>query len=153
MTLLFTYGSNMASAEMAAVTPGAHFLGPARLEGHRLELRRRSVRWGGGAVDIVPTAGECVWGALYEVDDLEGLDAKEGTAVGAYRRRTVTVELRGERLSAQAYEVKEKEHEEVPPTRDYAELVLAGARERDLPPAYVKELGRRLAKNTPCSPP
>jgi len=148
VTRLFTYGSNMAGVEMEAVAPGARFLGPARLDRHRLELRRRSVRWGGGAVDIVQAEGECVWGALYEVDDFDALDAKEGTALAAYCRRSVTVELRGERVTADAYEVIEKEHEEVPPTREYAELLLAGAQERDLPAAYVKELGRRLAKNT-----
>jgi gamma-glutamylcyclotransferase len=146
VTLLFAYGSNMAGSEMEAASPGARFLGPARLDGHRLELRRRSIRWRGGAADIVPAEGECVWGALYEVDDLDALDAKEGTSLAAYRRRAVSVELRGERLTAEAYEVIEKEREEVPPTREYAELLLASAEERGLPAAYLQELERRLAK-------
>jgi gamma-glutamylcyclotransferase len=145
VTLLFAYGSNMASTEIEAAAPGARFLGPARLDGHRLELRRRSIRWAGGAADIVRAPGESVWGALYEVPDLNALDAKEGAAVRAYRRHAVTVELRGERLVADAYEVIEKEPEEVPATPEYAELLLTAARERGLPPEYVQELEGRLA--------
>ena len=146
MTLLFAYGSNMAEAEIEAFAPGARFLGPARLDDHRVELRRRSIRWGGGAADIVPSAGESVWGALYEVSDLDALDAKEGAALAAYRRRAVEAVV-GERIvAAEAYEVIDKEPEEVAATPEYARLLETAARERGLPTAYVEELDRRLAK-------
>ena len=142
--LLFAYGTNMASAEMSDWCPAAHFLGPARLDGHRLELRRRSIRWRGGAADIV-RAPDSVWGALYEVpeDALDRLDSKEGEGF-AYQRRAVDVLLDGERREALAYEVIDKEPAEVPCTAEYAELLLGGARERDLPDAYVEALRLRL---------
>jgi len=140
---LFAYGSNMAADEIAAFTPGARLVGSARLPGFRLELRRRSVRWGGGAADIVERAGEEVWGVLYELTDLQALDDKEGAGF-AYRRREVEVELGGEPRVALAYEVIEKEPEEVAPTPEYAALLLRAARERDLPPAWIQELERRL---------
>ena len=143
--LLFAYGSNMASEEMEAWSPEHAFLGVARLEGFRLELRRRSVRWGGGAADIVPAAGHVVWGALYEVEEdaLERLDAKEGTGF-AYRRRPVEVVHDGRSRAAVAYEVIDKEPDEVPATAEYRSKLLAGVRERGLPRQYVTSLDERL---------
>lgn len=134
MTLLFAYGSNLASAEMKAWCPNHRFIGVARLDGFRLEFRRRSRRWGGGAADIVRAPSESVAGALYEVPDgeLERLDAKEGLGF-AYRRREVQVEHGGRVVAADAYEVVDKEPEQVAPTPEYLELLRAGARERGLP--------------------
>jgi gamma-glutamylcyclotransferase len=134
VTLLFAYGSNMASAEMEAWCPEHRYLGPARLDGYRIELRRRSIRWGGGAADIVAAPGESVWGVLYEVagEDLDRLDEKEGEGF-AYRRREVEVDHRGEPRAAVAYEVIDKEPEQVEPSPEYRELLRAAARERGLP--------------------
>ena len=132
----FAYGSNLATAE--------GFVGPARLEGYRLELTRRSIRWGAGVLDIVATPGSHVWGALYEVEDLAALDAKEGVGIGAYRR--IEVELHdGQR--ATAYEVIDKEPEPIPPAPEYAALVLAGARERGLPEEWHSELRALLGND------
>jgi gamma-glutamylcyclotransferase len=145
LSLYFAYGSNMAGSEMERTEARHRFLGPARLEGFRLELRRRSIRWGGGAADIVPARGECVWGALYELADdaLAGLDAKEGAGY-AYRRVQVDVALGDEPRPAVAYEVARKEPAEVPPTPEYVRLLIAGARERGLPAAYIRWLEARL---------
>jgi cation transport regulator ChaC len=144
LTTYFAYGSNMASSEMELACPGHRFLGAARLDGYRLEFRRRSIRWRGGAADAVPVAGACMWGALYELPagGFEGLDAKEGAGF-AYSPVTVEVELASERRPAVAYVVERKEPEEVPPTGDYVALLLAGARERELPLDYVSELEGR----------
>lgn len=142
--LLFAYGSNMASAEMASFSPQARCLGAARLPGFRLELRRRSIRWGGGAADVVETDGAEVWGVLYDVPDLESLDAKEGAGL-AYRHRELEVELDGELTRAVVYEVIDKEPEELAPAADYAALLLSGARERGLPADWLRELERRLS--------
>ncbi|MBN1528348.1 MAG: gamma-glutamylcyclotransferase [Thermoleophilaceae bacterium] len=131
--LLFAYGSNLAL--------DGGFVGPAVLPDHRLELNRRSIRWGGGVVDVVPALGERVWGALYEVDEplMAALDRKEGAGL-AYRRVRVEVERGGERLAAQTYEVIDKERDAPPATPDYAALVLAGARERGLPAEWLAVL-------------
>src|SRR4051794_32493781 len=137
--LYFAYGSNMARGGM----PEGRLVGPARLDGYRLALTRRSIRWQAGVLDIVAGPGEAVWGALFEVDDgdLERLDAKEGAGV-AYRR--IEVELEGGK-SAIAYEVIDKEPKDVPPAPEYAALVLAGARECGLPGDWVSQLELRLA--------
>jgi len=141
--LFFAYGSNMAAEEMAAFAPEARFVGPARLPGFRLELRRRSIRWGGGAADVVEREGGEVWGVVYELPDVALLDGKEGAGF-AYRRREVRVELDGEPLPALAYEVIDKEPEEVAPTEEYATLILRAARERRLPAPWLRELEGRL---------
>jgi gamma-glutamylcyclotransferase len=144
--LLFAYGSNMAEEEIAAFCPEHRCVGPARLAGFRVELRRRSIRWGGGAVDVVESPGEEVWGVLYELPDraLDGLDAKEGAGF-AYRRREVEVERGDERVRALVYEVIDKEAEQVPCTSDYAALLIGGARERGLPKGWVEHLDAVLA--------
>ena len=144
--LYFAYGSNMAPAEMEAWSAGHRCLGPARLEGYRLGLRRRSIRWQAGVLDLLPAAGAMVWGVLYELpeDALARLDEKEGAGF-AYRRIDVEPVLDGERRRAHAYEVIAKEPGEVPCAPDYGQLVLAGARERGLPPEWVANLERGLA--------
>jgi cation transport regulator ChaC len=141
--LLFAYGSNLAAEEMAKFAPDARFVGRARLPGFRLELRRRSRRWGGGAADVVESEGDEVWGVLYEVPDGAALDAKEGAGF-AYRRREVEVERDGRPTPAVVYEVIDKEPEEVAPTAEYAALVLGAARQHGLPFAWLRELEARL---------
>jgi len=130
----FAYGSNMAAAQ--------GFVRPARLEGYRLGLTRRSIRWKAGVLDIVPAAESHVWGALYEVDDLLALDAKEGVGMGAYRR--IEVEPGGGQRAI-AYEVVDKEPEPVPPDPEYTALVLTAARERGLPEEWQVELRALLS--------
>ncbi len=139
--LYFAYGSNMAAEEMEAWSADHRLLGAARLDGYRLGLRRRSIRWQAGVLDLVPSPGEEVWGVLYELpkEALARLDEKEGAGF-AYRRIEVEPLLDGARRPAVAYEVIDKEPVEVPCTPDYAALVTAAARERGLPAAWLAEL-------------
>jgi gamma-glutamylcyclotransferase (GGCT)/AIG2-like uncharacterized protein YtfP len=134
----FAYGSNMLAAQIG---DGARFLRPARLEGYRLALTRRSIRWKAGVLDIVAAEGEEVWGALFELDEhaLAAIDLKEAAGT-SYRR--IEVDVEGE--PAMAYEVIVKEPEEIPSTPAYAEVVLAGARECGLPEWWIGELERIL---------
>jgi cation transport regulator ChaC len=131
----------MSSAELGAWCPSHRVLGPAELPGHRLAFLRRSIRWGAGVVDIVRAPGSSVWGVLYDLPlGLGELDAKEGEGF-AYRRREVEVLHDGSPFVAVAYEVMEKEPVEVPPRRDYVELLVTGAREHGLPGHYIEGLG------------
>jgi gamma-glutamylcyclotransferase (GGCT)/AIG2-like uncharacterized protein YtfP len=144
LKLYFAYGSNMESAQMERASADHRFLGAARLDGYRLEFRRRSIRWQGGAADIVPAPAESVWGALYELSDaaFAALDRKEAAGT-AYERIEVEVELDGRSVEAAAYAVIAKEPDEVPPTPDYVRSMLAGARERGVPDEYVALLEAR----------
>ncbi len=76
---------------------------------------------------------------------LEALDADEGEGI-AYRRREVQVEHGGAGREALAYEVIDKEPEEVACTPEYARLLVEGARERRLPDAWRRELQARLLR-------
>jgi AIG2-like family len=139
-TLYFAYGSNMASSQLAAWGTQHRALGAAELPGHRIAFLRRSIRWQAGAADIVPDPSDSVWGVLWELPFGAGdLDRKEA-AGDAYRRRAVTVRLNGETVTAMAYEVIEKEPREVPPRREYLDLMLAGAREHGLPETWLQRI-------------
>ena len=67
----------LASATLGADRPGARAAlvrrpvatrqprrGAGAASGSRLALTRRSIRWGGGVVDVIPAAGEQVWGVV-----------------------------------------------------------------------------------------
>ena len=139
-TLYFAYGSNMASSQLAAWGTEHRAVGPAELPDHRLAFLRRSIRWQSGAADIVRAPGESVWGVLWELPfGLDELDVKEA-AGDAYRRRAVTLRLDGATVPAVAYEVIEKEPVEVPPTREYLDTMLAGAKEHGLPETWLQRI-------------
>ncbi len=130
----------MSSEQVEAWCPGPVARGPAELPGHRLAFLRRSIRWRGGAADILPAEGESVWGVLWELPlGLGELDAKEA-AGDAYRRRSVEVLCGGERAAAVAYEVIRKEPHEVAPTRAYLDTMLTGIREHGLPEAWLRRI-------------
>jgi gamma-glutamylcyclotransferase (GGCT)/AIG2-like uncharacterized protein YtfP len=145
----FAYGSNMAPSVVTAWS-GAHALvGPARLEGFRLEFRRRSVRWSAGAADVVERPGETVWGALYEIPaaGMARLDEKESAGTGYRRRRVAVIGPGGRRCEAVVYEVIDKSPAELAPAPEYLALILEAAHELGLPERYVRsvrERGRRL---------
>jgi gamma-glutamylcyclotransferase (GGCT)/AIG2-like uncharacterized protein YtfP len=151
LTAYFAYGANMAASVMAEHSPGHRFVAVAELPGHRFAFMRRSVRTGTGVADVVPDPGGSVWGVLYEVDDVAALDAKEG-AGWAYDRCEVTVRVDGREHRAIAYKVKHPEPAEVPPGADYVAGILAAARERGLPEAYVAELRARAERASPAAP-
>jgi gamma-glutamylcyclotransferase (GGCT)/AIG2-like uncharacterized protein YtfP len=149
----FAYGANMASHVMADWCVDHRFVGPARLDGFRLLFLRRSVRWKAGAADVVEDRGAATWGALYEVSDadLDALDTKEYAAQSGYQRKTVEVRtLDGARHAAVTYEVMHKEPRELAPRTEYVDLLIRGARERDLPKEWIEvleELPKRFGRN------
>jgi gamma-glutamylcyclotransferase len=139
----FAYGSNMAPDVMARLCPRHRYLGPARLDDHRLAFTRRSVKTGTGVADVVPAPGQTVWGALYEIgdDELAAVDKKEGYD-WAYTRVTLPVRPAGgdrERLAV-IYTVAAKQTPEIPPSPDYLDRIIAAARDRGLPEEYITQL-------------
>jgi len=138
----FAYASNMAPDVITRLCPRHSYLGVALLADHRLAFTRRSVRTRTGVADIVPAADEMVWGVLYRIDDdeLTAIDRKEGYD-WAYTRVTLPVRLEGgPERAAVTYTVRSKETAQVPPSRQYLDLVIAAARERGLPGAYIRQI-------------
>jgi gamma-glutamylcyclotransferase (GGCT)/AIG2-like uncharacterized protein YtfP len=133
----------MGASAMELACPGHRFLGRAELRDHRLAFTRRSQRTGTGVADVLASPGASVWGALYELDEahLAALDEKEGNG-WAYERKAVRVlgpagHSAGEAL---AYVVIRPEPDHVPPSAEYLQALLDGARERGLPGAYTAML-------------
>lgn len=127
--LYFAYGSCM-SEDFARSVPDYVCLGHAVLKNYRLAFTRYSSSRGGGVADIVPAMGSTVEGVLYQLhrEMLPDLDVREGVKSGAYQRISVKVETVLGPREAWTYEVVEKEQEELPPTNEYADLILSGAR-------------------------
>jgi gamma-glutamylcyclotransferase len=144
----FAYGSNMAPKVMARLCPRHRYLGPARLDDHRLAFTRRSVKTGTGVADVVAAPGQTVWGALFEIgdDELARVDKKEGYD-WAYTRVTLPVRpgAGGPERPAVVYTVAGKQTAEVPPSREYLDRIIAAARERALPGEYVTRLSAIIA--------
>jgi len=136
MTLHFAYGSNMSQALMRGRCPQALALGPARLDGWRFVIMRE------GYASIAPEPGDAVYGVVWRLTprDLAALNAYESLDRRLYVRRVLPVAMGTRRRPALVY---------VAPTRaagrpqpGYQELVVAAAREWNLPEPYVATLAR-----------
>lgn len=143
--LYFAYGSNMAVGQLSERCPSMRFVTIARLSGYALAFTRWSTKRQCGVADVVPQGCAEVWGASFELSDLDllALDRHEGANLKtpAYRRITVDVESPdGSLLSAQTYEVAAKSKAPLAPNYDYIHLLLDGARHWRLPADYVRAL-------------
>jgi gamma-glutamylcyclotransferase len=138
----FAYASNLAPNVITRLCPRHSYLGVAHLADHRLAFTRRSRKTGTGVADIVQAAGEMVWGVLYRIDDneLAAIDRKEGHD-WAYKRVMLPVRLEGgPERTAVTYTVCSKERTQVPPSRQYLDLVIEAVRERGLPGPYIEQI-------------
>jgi cation transport regulator ChaC len=138
MTLHFAYGSNMSRALMRRRCPEARAHGPARLDGWRFVIMRE------GYASIVPEPGATVHGVVWSLTprDLAALNAYESLHRRLYVRRVLPVVTDGRRRSALVYVAPGR----VPgrPQPGYQELVVAAAREWNLPEGYVQSLSRLI---------
>lgn len=137
------YGSNMYSPRLRLRVPSARALGVGALEGWDLRVHKRG-RDGSGKCDVVPSgrAGAVVHGVVFEIDPRERrrLDRAEGLGAG-YRRRPVQVAAGAETIPAFTYVAQQVfVDDSLQPFGWYKDLVLAGAREHELPGRYVRSL-------------
>ena len=135
MSLYFAYGSNMDPNHMARRAPGARSLGPARLDGFRLEFNVFSTEWDGGAANLELDQNAHVWGVLWEVpeDQIGGLDAFQGHPT-FFRREDVVVEGPEGPSIAWTYRVAHQGGSYVRPTDEYLNRVKSAIRVHGLPP-------------------
>jgi hypothetical protein len=136
MTLHFSYGANMSRAVMRRYAPEARPLGVAELAGHRFVITAD----GYGSVE--PSRGEVVHGVLWRITprDRVSLDTWENVGGGLYRAEMLPVRSEGRRMPALVYLARPSG--EGRPKPGYIELVIAAAREWDLPQAYIQSLKR-----------
>jgi len=139
--LNFSYGSNMLSGRIVQRVPSARSLHTATLQGYVLRWHKAG-QDGSGKCDIVRTAdpGACVHGVVYELAAIEKhrLDAAEGLGHG-YDEMEVTLGLASDSAMAWTYCATAIDASLRPYTW-YKALVVAGAREHDLPSDYIDRL-------------
>jgi hypothetical protein len=109
--------------------------------GFRLRFHKRS-QDGSGKCTIRPAGDSVVYGVVFDVDasEVDALDEAEQRGRG-YRRRDVRVDTGAASAEAFAYVAQPAYVDDaLLPYEWYHALVLAGAREHELPGAYVARL-------------
>lgn len=139
----FAYGSNMSIRRLQARTPSARHLDTGWLEGHRLEFHKIGRIDGSAKCDALKTGNSAhrVHGVLFELatEDKPALDRAEGLGMG-YALKEVVVRRRGGPgvKAFTYYATLTSAH--LRPFDWYKEHVLRGARENDLPEAYIRHI-------------
>jgi len=136
MALYFAYGSNLASARLRERAPAARALGAALLPGYAWRCNKRGAD-GSARANLVPASEAETWGVLYEINerDWDALDRAERGC----ERVSVEVVRDGVRGAAQTY-ISDRIADDWSPAPWYLGLVVAGAREHALPPAWIAEI-------------
>ncbi|MBI4274919.1 MAG: gamma-glutamylcyclotransferase [Rhizobiales bacterium] len=134
--LYFAYGANMDREGMARRCPGAVAQGLAALEGYRIFITRD------GYASVTRAAGACVHGVVWRITprDLAALNAFESLESGLYRRVMLPVRVGEGRANALVYVGRSSG--EGRPRPGYIELVVAAARDWDLPLGYIESVAR-----------
>ncbi|MGB7077192.1 MAG: gamma-glutamylcyclotransferase family protein [Xanthobacteraceae bacterium] len=132
--LHFAYGSNMHRAVMRRHAPAAEPMGIARLADFCFVITND------GYASIEPLRAGRVHGVLWRLTprDRATLDMWENTAGGLYRAETLAVDRAGTRRPALVYMARPR-----PPGRPkpgYMEIVVAAAREWEMPQPYIASL-------------
>jgi hypothetical protein len=139
----FGYGSNMLTSRLQERVPSGDPVRTGTLRGYALRFHKRS-RDGSGKCNIVPSSDEDarVHGVVFDVSsaDLRTLDEAEQRGRG-YERRNVVVRGAESAIEAFAYVAQPAYVDDALLPYDwYHALVLAGAREHDLPSSYTAQV-------------
>lgn len=145
----FAFGANMSSAVLRRRRIEVLSREPARLRGYRLVFDLAGFPWVEPAfASVVRHPAHDVYGVLYRLtaDQADRVDSYEGRAYSV-----IEVEVEGERSGAmrsRTYQTK-RPASGLRPSRRYLHLLCEGARENQLPPAYVRELGAHPSVHVP----
>lgn len=139
----FGYGSNMFTDRLQERVPSACPVTTATLHGHELRFHKRS-RDGSAKCNVVPVSrpGTCVHGVVFDVSgsDLDALDEAEQRGRG-YERQQLAVEGADTTFDVFAYVAQPAYVDDaLLPYEWYRTLVVAGARQHNLPTPYVEQL-------------
>jgi gamma-glutamylcyclotransferase (GGCT)/AIG2-like uncharacterized protein YtfP len=131
--LYFAYGANLDRAHMTRLCPSAEAQGLAQLDKHRVFIAAA------GFASVRPDKGT-VHGVLWQVSerDFVALDGYESVPTGLYRRETRTVRLRDAAVEAAVYVASDARPGR--PRRAYRAMIVAAAREWNLPEEHVRLL-------------
>lgn len=149
----FAYGSNMLTERLARRCPSARPVGPAVLENHALAFSKIGNERSGKAT-IVERPGGAVFGVVFTLDlsERDLLDAFEGKGRGYDRIDDCAVRLLKDDATVSACTYKAPSAFRDPtllPFDWYHALVIAGARQHDLPADYVARLAAAPCRADP----
>jgi cation transport regulator ChaC len=138
--LHFAYGSNMSRVVMRRHAPDAEPVGAARLPGYRFVIAAN------GYASVAPRRGGTVHGVLWRLTprDRVTLDVWESVAAGEYGVAILPVDHAGCRRRALVYVARRRCAGAAKP--GYMDVVIAAAREWQLPEAYIASLLRFVPK-------
>jgi len=145
--LHFAYGANMSRAVMRRRAPGAEPVGAAMLANYRFVITAD------GYASVAPMRAAAVHGVLWRLTprDRIGLDAWENVAGGSYRAATLPVRCAQRRQMSLVYLARPCGLGSA--RSGYLELVVAAARDWELPPDYIALLQRwRPARSVDAGP-
>jgi len=141
--VVFAYGSNMLAVRMQERAPLSKAVSVGQLVGFELCWNKRSSD-GSGKCSVTETGHpkQVVSGVAYEMcaSDKLSLDRAEGLGQG-YGERAVNIHTQAGRLPALTYYATSFDPG-IRPYDWYRDLVIAGAREHELPEEYVRMLER-----------
>ena len=144
-TLLLAYGAALNPEHIMVRLCRPKIRSIARLPGYRLGFHGHSAVWDSGLETLVDDPGAEVWGVLYELSatELDRFDAWQGVKLdggGSYFHTPVDVITPdGQALDALAHR-KAEQGPPQPPSRQYLDFILAGARAHGLPNDHVERL-------------
>ena len=139
--LYFCYGSNMLAIRLQKRCKSATFFGGAYAEGQALTFSKKSLDGSGKATILRAECSESiVYGTLYEIaeSELSDLDRFEGKDYDREEQFIVCQMISGEEVTSTTYIAKRKILDPILKPFDwYKKLVIAGAREGNLPKSYI----------------
>jgi hypothetical protein len=147
----FAFGSNMLTERLRARCPSAHPIGTGYAEGYRVRFSKRSGD-GSGKATLVRAAGHNAFGVLFTIaaPDVVALDKSEGEGYLRDDLFEITHFPVGHRLTAATYHARSTAISEgLQPYDWYLNLILAGARQHELPGEYVEMLSTFQAQSDP----
>ncbi len=154
MPYIFAYGSNMLQAQMLSRCPSAVKIQNHRIEGYKFTLPRYDEEYGGGVAGIIKNENAYVEGVIYSLskDDLHVLDGFECVEQGAYTRETITqIMIDENKVEVDAHIATIMNGFPFIPPPDYAERILKGALENNLPQSYIDNILKPILQKA-CHP-
>ena len=141
--LYFSYGSNMSTPRLVdRGVRSAKAIAVARLERHRLKFQKKSID-GSGKCDIEFTdhPSDVVYGVVFQIlaSEKTEIDKLEGLGKGYNEKSVSIIGQNGEPVNAVTYYATNIDLS-LKPYHWYKEHVLHGAKQHNLPAAYIKEI-------------
>lgn len=141
---VFAYGSNLCLERIAERAPSARVVAVGLLAGHALRWHKRG-RDGSGKCDAFATGNprDFVHGVVYEMSggDKTALDRVEGFGVHYFEKPVSVLCREGGSIDAVTYVANPRRIDAaLLPTREYKAWVITGARQHDLPAAWLAAL-------------